>query len=42
MSKILITGGAGFIGLNLAKRLSETKNQIYLVDNLARGKKINI
>ena len=39
MSKILITGGAGFIGLNLAKRLSETKNQIYLVDNLARGKK---
>lgn len=39
MSKILITGGAGFIGYHLAKYLSEQKNEIVLVDNFFRGKK---
>jgi len=34
--KILITGGAGFIGTNLALRLSET-NQITVFDNLHRN-----
>ena len=39
MSKILITGGAGFIGYHLAKLLSERKgNNITLVDNFSRGK----
>lgn len=38
MSKILITGGAGFIGNHLAKELSENKeNQITILDNLYRG-----
>jgi UDP-glucose 4-epimerase/UDP-glucuronate decarboxylase len=37
--KILITGGAGFIGYNLALRLSqEPTNQLVLVDNLTRGR----
>ena len=41
--KILITGGAGFIGSNLAQRYSKTKNnQIYIIDNLSTGKISNI
>ncbi|MCK5617501.1 GDP-mannose 4,6-dehydratase [Candidatus Pacearchaeota archaeon] len=39
MSKILITGGAGFIGCFLAEKLAEDKNNhITIVDNLTRGK----
>lgn len=38
MSKVLITGGAGFVGYFLADRLSKEDNQIALVDNLARGR----
>lgn len=39
MKKILITGGAGFIGYHLAKHLlADKKNQLVLVDNLQRGK----
>ncbi len=38
MSKILITGGTGFIGYHLAKKLSEKKeNEIVLVDNFFRS-----
>lgn len=37
MSKILITGGAGFIGFHLAKRLS-SNNAVVIVDNLSRGR----
>lgn len=38
MSRILVTGGAGFIGYHLANRLSNKKNhEIYVVDNLSRG-----
>ena len=32
MEKILITGGAGFIGLNLIKYLCKKKNKIYVID----------
>lgn len=35
--KILITGGAGFIGLHLAKYLLEKNYQVDLVDNFSRG-----
>ena len=32
--KILITGGLGFIGSNLAHRLVEEKAEVYIVDSL--------
>jgi nucleoside-diphosphate-sugar epimerase len=35
--KILLTGGAGFIGIHLAKRLLEFGCEVDIVDNLARG-----
>ena len=38
MSKVLITGGAGFIGSNLADRLITLGNEIVIVDNLFTGK----
>jgi nucleoside-diphosphate-sugar epimerase len=37
MTKVLITGGVGFIGYHLAKRLVSDGYQVDLVDNLARG-----
>lgn len=42
MSNILITGGAGFIGSEMAKKLSEHNDQIIVVDNLLTGKKENV
>jgi len=33
---VLITGGAGFVGTNLAKRLLESGEQVLLFDNLSR------
>lgn len=39
MSKILITGGAGFIGYHLAVALSHSQNEVVLADNFSRGKK---
>lgn len=41
MEKILITGGAGFIGSNLAHALVDN-NEITIVDDLSMGKKENI
>lgn len=35
--KVLITGGAGFIGSNLAKRLSSKNHEVVVVDNLSFG-----
>ncbi len=35
---ILITGGAGFIGLSLAKYLAKKKYKINIIDNFSRGK----
>jgi UDP-glucose 4-epimerase len=39
--KILITGGAGFIGSNLTKRLVNDGHQVVVLDNLLRGNKID-
>ena len=36
-NRILITGGAGFIGLHLARKLVSNGYKVDLVDNLARG-----
>ena len=42
MSKILIAGGAGFIGSHLCKRFIDEGNTVYCVDNLITGNKNNI
>ncbi|MFM7661118.1 MAG: NAD-dependent epimerase/dehydratase family protein [Bacteroidota bacterium] len=39
--KILITGGAGFIGSNLAKRLVAEGHTVVILDNLLRGNKLD-
>lgn len=40
--KVLITGGAGFIGTNLALSFTKKQNQITILDNFSRrGSKIN-
>ncbi len=36
--KQLITGGAGFIGYHLARRLAGEGHEVHLVDNLSRGR----
>lgn len=38
--KILVTGGAGFIGSHLVERLVKTGNDVTVIDNLLRGNKI--
>jgi len=40
--KILITSGAGLIGSNLTKKLFRDNNEIFIVDNLWRGKLENL
>lgn len=40
--KILVTGGAGFIGSHLCKRLVEEGNDVICADNLFTGSKKNI
>ncbi len=40
--KILVTGGAGFIGSNLCEALLNLGNQVICLDNFATGKKENI
>ena len=39
MSKILITGGAGFIGYHLTKLLAEQGHEVVIVDNFFRSEK---
>lgn len=42
MKKILVTGGAGFLGSNLCKKLLEQGNYVIALDNLYTGKLKNI
>lgn len=38
--KVLVTGGAGFIGSHLVKRLVEMGNDVVVLDNFRRGNKL--
>jgi len=40
--KVLVTGGAGFIGSHLSERLAKDGNQVIVVDNLSTGTLENI
>ena len=40
--KILITGGAGFIGSHLAERLLDDGNDVVALDNLSTGSLDNV
>ena len=42
MSKILITGGAGFIGSHLTDKLIEKGHEVVVIDDLSTGKKENL
>ena len=42
MKRILVTGGAGFIGSHLCKRLVEEGNDVICLDNFFTGSKKNI
>ena len=40
--KILVTGGAGFVGSHLCERLLKENNEVYCLDNFFTGQKENI
>lgn len=42
MNKILVTGGAGFIGSHLVDKLIEGKYRVFVIDNLSTGRHQNI
>lgn len=42
MTAYLITGGAGFIGSNIVRKLLEEKKQVRVLDNLSTGRKENL
>lgn len=42
MEKILVTGGAGFIGSHIVDSLIDEGHEVIIIDNLSTGRKINI
>ena len=42
MSKIILTGGAGFIGSHLTDKLIEKGHNVVVIDNLSTGRKENL
>ena len=41
-SKVLVTGGAGFIGSNIIERLLMQNNKVVCLDNFSTGKRENV
>ena len=39
--KVLVTGGAGFVGSHLVKKLNDQNFEIYIIDNLSNSVKNN-
>jgi UDP-glucose 4-epimerase len=42
VTKVLVTGGAGFIGSNLAKALREHGDEVRILDNFSTGSRANL
>lgn len=42
MKKVLVTGGAGFVGSNLVNRLIDLNIETIVIDNLSSGKRHNV
>lgn len=42
MARVLVTGGAGFIGSHIVDKFIESGHEVLVVDNLSRGKKENL
>ncbi|NWG13042.1 MAG: NAD-dependent epimerase/dehydratase family protein, partial [Acidobacteria bacterium] len=42
MDKMAVTGGAGFIGSNLAERLSALGHPVVVLDNFSTGREKNL
>ena len=42
MAKVLVTGGAGFIGSHLAERLVQEENKVAVIDDFSLGKEKNL
>ena len=40
--KVLVTGGAGFIGSNIIEKLLQQNNHVLCLDNFATGRRENI
>ena len=40
--KVLVTGGAGFVGSHLCERLLAEGNEVYCIDNFFTGQKRNV
>ncbi|MFN7640586.1 MAG: NAD-dependent epimerase/dehydratase family protein, partial [bacterium] len=42
MATYLVTGGAGFIGINLAKEILKRGHQVRILDNFSTGRRENL
>ena len=40
--RILVTGGAGFVGTNLVNKLIKDGHRVTIIDNFSTGKRKNI
>jgi nucleoside-diphosphate-sugar epimerase len=40
--RVLVTGGAGFIGSHIAERLIQDQNEVRIIDNLSSGRRENL